>query len=160
MSATPVAATERFFAPSVTRMIFATTISDITAVTRSEINAGSDLSNEIVETDGWSVNAALLDAPDLGHLFNSKVTGRTEADNSSVTMYQSKDTDDIRSVMPRGTTGYMIIMWGGDVAGRLMDVYPVTVASVGKTIPDNKAADQKITFAITSEPAEDVEIPA
>lgn len=160
MSATNVSATERFFAPSITRILFATSVSDTDAVTRTEINAATDLSNEIVEVDGWSVNAALLDAPDLGHLFNSKVTGRTEADNSSITMYQSKDTDDIRSVMPRGTTGFVIIMWGGDVAGRLMDVYPVEVASVGKTIPDNKAADQKITFAITSEPSEDVEIPS
>lgn len=160
MSATNIAAAERFFAPSVSRIIFTASVSDITNVTRSEINAGTDLSNEIVELDGWAVNAALLDAPDLGHRFNSKVTGRTEADNSSITMYQSKTTDDARSLMPRGTTGFILIMWGGDVAGRKMDVYEVEVASVGKTIPDNKASDMKFSFAITSEPAEDVEIPA
>ncbi|WP_433233703.1 hypothetical protein [Actinomadura nitritigenes] len=160
MTATNIAAAERFFAPSITRIIFVASVSDITAVTRTEINSGTDLSNEIVEIDGWAVNANLLDAPDLGHRFTGKVSGRTEADNSSITMYQSKTTDDARRLIPRGTTGNVLILWGGDVAGRYMDVYPVECASVGKTLADNKASDMKFTFAITSEPAEDVEIPA
>lgn len=160
MAAPNITPAQRFFAPGTTRIVFCTSISVITAVTRSEINAGLDLSNEVVEMDGWSVNANLLDAPDIGHKFNAKVSGRTEADNSSLTMYQSKTTDDVRTIMPRGTTGDILIMWGGDVAGRLMDVYPVEVASVGKSLPDNRASDMRILFAITSEPAEDVEIPA
>lgn len=160
MAAPNITATQRYFAPGVTRIVFAASVSTITSVSRSEINAGTDLSNEVVEVDGWSVNANLLDAPDLGHKFNSKVSGRTEADNSSITMYQSKTTSDARTLLPRGTTGFILIMWGGDVSGRRMDVYPVECASVGKAIPDNKASDMRFMFAITSEPAEDIVIPA
>lgn len=160
MPAPNIAAATRYFAIGTTRIVFCPTVSVLTAPSRAEINAGTDLSNEVVDTSGWTISANLLDAPDIGHIFNGKVSGRTSAEDSSLTMYASLTTADIRAAMPRGTTGVMLIMWGGDVTGRKMDVYPVTVASVGKSIPDNKAADMKISFAITSQPAEDVTIPA
>lgn len=159
MPASPIAATTRFFAPNITKVVFCTSVSVKTAPTRAEINAGTDLSNEVASVSGWSVNANLIDAPDLGTLFTSKVAGRTQSPDSSVTMYQSLTTSDARSLLPRGTTGFMLILWGGDVTGRKMDVFPVTVSSVAKNLDDSKASDMVIGFAITSQPAEDVTIP-
>jgi hypothetical protein len=159
MSATNITPTTRFFAPNVTRVVFCTSVAVKTAPTRSEINAGTDLSNEVNATNGWSVGSNLIDAPDLGTLFTSKVAGRTESPDSSLTMYQSLNNVDARSLLPRTTTGFILIMWGGDVTGRKMDVFPVTVSSVAKNLDDNKASDMQINFAITSQPAEDVTIP-
>lgn len=159
MAAPNITPTTRFFAVGVTRVVYCASVSVKTAPTRAEINAGTDLSNEINATNGFSVGSNLIDAPDIGTTFTSKVIGRTESPDSSLTMYQSLTTADIRSVLPRGTTGFILIMWGGDVAGRKMDVYPVTVASVPKNLDDNKASDLQINFAITSQPAEDVSIP-
>lgn len=160
MPATPIAAPTKYFAVGTTILVFATSVSVLTAPSRAEINAGTDLTRAIVEVDGWSVGSNLMDAPNLADKFNAKVGGRTEADASSITFYASLTTSDVRTLMPRDTAGFILVMWAGDVAGRRMDAFPVTVASVGKTIPDNRASDIKVNFAITAQPAEDVVIPA
>lgn len=160
MAATPLAATDRFFAKKVTKIVFATAVANKNSPTRAEIDAGKELSGQVSEVNGFGVTANLIDTPDYGTTFTGKIPGPTEAGDSSLKMYQSRDTNDFRRTAPRGTTGYIIIMWGGDVPTQLMDVFPVTVSAVTKTIPDNAAADMTFAFAITGEPAEDVAIPA
>jgi hypothetical protein len=160
MAATPIASTDRFFAPTVTKIVFCAAVADKSAPTRSEIDAGTELSGEVSEVNGFTVNGAQIDAPDYGTRFTSKTPGRTEAADSSLKFYQSRDTDDIRAILPRDTQGFILLMWGGDVPTQKMDVFPVTVTSAGKSIPDNADADITVMFAITSEPAEDVTIPA
>lgn len=159
MAATPIAATDRFFAPSVTKIVFCATLANKNSPLRTEINAGKELSGECSEVSGFTVTSNLIDAPDLGTRFTAKTPGRIEAADSSLKFYQSRDTNDIRTLLPRDTTGYILLMWGGDVPTQKMDVFPVTVSSVGKTVPDNADADITISFAITSVPAEDVAIP-
>lgn len=160
MPATPIAATTRFFAPEVTKIVYVLTLANKSAPTRAEINGGKELSGQVSAVNGFTVSSGLIDAPDYGSRFTSKTPGRTEVANSSLTFYQSQDTNDIRRVLPRNTTGYILIMWGGDVPTQMMDVFPITVTSVGKSIPDNADADIVVQFAITSIPAEDVTIPA
>lgn len=160
MAATPLAATDRFFAKKVTKIVYVSALANKSAPTRSEINGGKEMSGQVSEVNGFGTTGNLIDAPDYGTTFTSKIPGPTEAPDSSLKLYQSRDTNDIRRLLPRGTTGYIIIMWGGDVPTQLMDVFPVTVSAVTKSIPNNAAADVTIAFAITSEPAEDVVIPA
>lgn len=160
MAATPLAATTRFFAPEVTKIVFCTTVANKSAPTRSEINAGKELSGQVSAVNGFTVSSGLIDAPDYGNRFTSRNPGRTEVADSSLTFYQSQDTNDVRLVLPRNTTGFILMMWGGDVPTQRMDVFPVTVTSAGKSIPDNADADITVQFAITSVPAEDVVIPA
>lgn len=160
MAATPLAATTRFFAPEVTKIVFCSTVANKNAPTRTEINAGKELSGEVSAVNGFTVSSGLIDAPDYGNRFTGRNAGRTEVADSSLTFYQSQDTNDVRLVLPRNTTGFILMMWGGDVATQRMDVFPVQVISAGKSIPDNADADIVIQFAITSVPAEDVVIPA
>lgn len=160
MAATPLAATDRFYAKKVTKIVYASALASKASPTRSEINGGKELSGQVSEVNGFGVQGNLLDTPDYGSTFTGKIPGPTEAGDSSLKFYQSRDTNDIRRLLPRGTTGFIIIMWGGDVPTQLCDVFPVTVSGAPKSIPDNAAADITINFAITSEPAEDVAIPA
>lgn len=160
MGATPIKETRRFFAPEVTQIIFAETLADYTKPARSEIDGGKRLEKECSAVNGFTVSSGLIDAPDYGSRFTSRNGGRTEVADSSLTFYQSQDTDDVRRDLPRGTIGFILILWGGDVPTQLMDIFPVEVTSVGKSIPDNADADIVIQFAITNVPAEDVEIPA
>jgi len=103
----------------------------------------------------------MISTPDLGSRFTKQIGGRTQADASSITFYASKDGADIRSVLQRGLTGYLTFMDGGDVAAQPMDVFPIEVTSVGKVRTTGDNAQQiTVTFAITGEPAEDVDIPA
>lgn len=161
MAAPDISASTRFFNRGTTIVVFCTSISNKSAPTRAEINAGTDLSNEIAEVDGWIVTSNQIETPDLGTTFTSKIPGSTSADDSSLTMYEDIGGADARTLFPRGTNGFIIWMDGGDVAGRKMDVFPVRAASQGKTrtVEDN-AATVQIMFAITAEPAENVTIPA
>lgn len=154
----------RFANYDTTVIHFVPTIASTTlAATRAEINAGTDLTGEISDVSGWSLTGATIDAPDLKSEFVSKVAGRTSAEDSSLTFYASENSTDVRSVLPYKTSGYIVVMPGGDVptTGK-MNVYPVRVTNPG--VPTVSTGDElsKITigFAITREPKLDVAIPA
>jgi len=158
---TAITPSVRFFRPGTTKVYWVTTIVTYTAPTRTEINAGKDLSGEIAEINGFTVASDTVPTPDLGTRFVPKIAGRINADDSSLNFYASSTGfTDARSVLPRDTTGFLIIMDGGDVAttGR-MDVLPCTVTSVPKLRALEDPAQVQVTFAITRVPAEDVTIP-
>lgn len=160
--ATPaLTASTRYFDPEITKIYFVPTIADISAPTRTELNTGTDLSGEVAEISGFTVTSEQIAAPDLGSRFTSQVGGRTTAEDSSLTFYSDQQGVDARTVLSRGTDGYLTFMDGGDVEDNLMDVYPITVVSVGKmrSVGDELARLQ-IQVSITSEPAEDVAVPA
>lgn len=161
MPATPIASTSRYFNRGTTKVIFCSTVSNKSAPTRAEINAGTDLSGEVADVDGWTVESESIETPDLGTVFTSSIPGSTSADDSSLTMYLDVGGVDARTLLPRNTAGFILWMDGGDVAGRKVDVYPVRVMSQGKArTTDDDAATMEIGFSITSEPAENVTIPA
>ncbi|MFF3857522.1 hypothetical protein, partial [Micromonospora sp. NPDC002575] len=68
--------------------------------------------------------------------------------------------DDVRTLLTREATGFIVWMDEGDVPGQTMDVYPVTVTSQAKVRELDAAAQIMAQFAMTSEPAENVTIPA
>jgi hypothetical protein len=151
----------RFFRPGLTKVYWVRNIVLYTAPTRLEINSGTDLSGEIAEINGFSVVSDTIPTPDLGTRFVPKIAGRINADDSSLNFYAtSTGFTDARSVLPRDTTGFLIVMDGGDTAttGR-MDIYPATVTSVPKLRALEDPAQVQITFAITKVPAEDIVIP-
>ncbi len=138
------------------------TISDKTAPSRAELNAGINLVSEVSALEGWTINSEQVATPDLGKLFTGSIPGRTSVDDSSLSMYADLEGVDARALMARGTSGFIVWMDGGDVTGQPMDVYPVRVSSVGKvrSVEGSEAATLTIMYSITSAPAEDVLIPA
>ncbi|MBO4272382.1 hypothetical protein [Microbispora triticiradicis] len=160
MVATPIAQETRFFNPETSKLYWCPSIANKAAPTRAELNAGTDVSRAVADVNGWQVSSEMIDVPDMGTRFVSKIPGRISANDSSVTFYMDRAGIDARTVMPRDATGYMVWLDGGDVAGRKMDVYPVQVSSHGKSRSvGSEPARITIQFAITSEPAENVTIP-
>lgn len=161
MAATPIPAATRYINPETTKVYWVVSIANKNAPTRAELNAGTDLVRDLADNSGWVVTSNQSDAPDMGSKFTGKVSGRTTADDSTLAMYASKNSIDSRSLMPRDSVGFMVWLDGGDVAGQLMDVFPVTVSSVGKprSVGD-EVARINFSYAITSAPAENVVIPA
>jgi hypothetical protein len=161
MSATPIAPASRYFAVGVTKIYFCPAIANLNAPTRPELDAGKDLSGEVADVDGWQVASNLIDTPDLLRTFTGQISGRTTSDASSITFYASEDTDDVRTLLPRDTEGFIVWLDGGDVATQKMDIYPVKVSAAPKlrTLGD-EASRIQVMFAISREPAEDVAIPA
>lgn len=152
-------ATERFFAPEISKVYFALTIADIAAPTRLEINAGTDLTEEIADLSGWSVTTGMIATPGMSR-FTKQIAGRTTAEDSSLTFYADQGGDDVRTILARGDRGFIIFCDGGDAVGNLADVFPVLVRNVGKvrTLAD-QASQLTVGFAITGVPAEDVVLP-
>lgn len=160
--ATPALSTStRYFDPEVTKCYFVPTIATKSAPTRTEMDAGTDLSAEIADLSGWMVAGEAIPTPDLGSKFTSSIDGRVQAEDSSLTFYASDDGVDVRAVLPRGTNGFILWMDGGDVPANKMDVFPVRVLSNGKMRNlSNEAAKIQVQFTITSTPAENVAVPA
>lgn len=151
----------RYIHPGTAVTYWIDTIATLASPTRVEINAGTDLTGEVADAPGWAVSANRVPAPDLKRKFTSRIAGRIDPEDSQFMFYADKETTDIRSLLSRGDQGYILIAHGGDVEGRLCDVYPVEVVAISK--PINVAGDPAqitVDFAITSEPAEDVALPA
>lgn len=159
MPATPIASTSRYIPPGTTRYYWVATISNYLSPTRSELNAGSDLTAEISAVSGFATSSDQQDTPDLGSRFVSKIPGRINADDSSITMYASSTSSDARSLMPRDTAGFIVILPEGDVTGQKMDVFPVKVTGVPKSRDVENPANMTFQFSITKVPAENVTIP-
>jgi hypothetical protein len=162
MAATPIAAVARYWPVGTTKWLWIVNIANYSvAVTRAEINAGFDVSGELNDTSGWTVSSNQIDTPDVNSRFRSKIPGAIEAEDSSWTIYADPSTTDVRQLLPRDTSGYVVRMDGGDVAGRRMSVFPSKVASQNKLMgTDEEAGRIEINFTITRQPAEDLVIPA
>jgi hypothetical protein len=142
--------------------VWASAVAAPASLTRSEINAGTDLSGQLADASGWSVASTQIETPDLATRYTSTIPGVINADDSSLVLYMSKDGVDARALMPRDEEGFIIFLDGGDVAANLCDVFPVTVSSVSKmrSVQGSDADTMTFTFAITSEPSENVAVPA
>lgn len=162
MAATAITPVSRYWPVGTTKWVWVPSIANyLVAVTRLEIDSGTDLSGEIADLDGWTVSSNQIDTPDVNSRFRSKIPGAIEAEDSSLTLYADPSGSDVRTLLPRDATGYILRMDGGDVAGRKMSVFPVKVASQNKLMgTDEEAARIEVAFTITRIPAEDLTIPA
>ena len=160
MPAGAITASTRYFRPGLTHVSYLPACANIASPTRAELNAGTDLSPEISDANGWQVESNFLDVPDLGSTFTAKLAGRTAAADSSLTFYASSNSVDVRALLPRGTSGFIVWLDESDIAGRKCDVFPVTVGSAPKDRSLEDPAKIVINFACTRVPAENVTIPA
>lgn len=161
MAATPIAATTRYFDPATTKCYYVLSIVDKNAPTRVELDGGTDLTPEIADLAGFSLTGGEIDTPDMGSLFTSRIPGRLEAEDSSLTFYADQGGVDVRDLLPLGTDGFIVWLDGGDVAGYKMGVYPIRVRSNAQ---QRSAGDEParilVQFSITRQPAEGVAVPA
>lgn len=156
-----ITASTRYFPRGTSKCYYVPSIAASTLTpTRAELNAGTDLSPQLADWSGFSVTGEQIDTPDLATTFNSKIPGATSAEESSLTMYSSKDGVDSRTLLARSVTGYIVWMPGGDVSGYKASVWPVTVTSNSEVIASDDAGKRNIQFAVTALPQENVTIPA
>ncbi|MGW0599962.1 phage tail tube protein [Streptomyces sp. NPDC002776] len=157
---TPINASVRYYRRGTTKVLWVPAIANKNSPTRAEINAGTALEGETGAMSGWQTTSGTVPTPALGSRFTPVVGGEITAADSSLTFWASKNGTDVRSLLIREAPGFIVWMDEGDVAGQTMDVYPVTVTSQAKVRELDQAAQIMAQFAITSEPAENVTIPA
>lgn len=149
MSATPITASTRYFLPGTTKVYIVPVIADFDAgPTRIELDAGTDISEEIAAINGWAITSAQVPTPDLGKRFVSNVNGRLTAAESGFTCWADKAGEDIRAILSLDMETNVVFLDGGDVAGQLMDAYKVSVSSVSKLREIEAAGRVSATFSI------------
>lgn len=161
MVATPISASTRYVNVGTTVVYWVPAIANKNSPTRIELNAGTNLVNENSAADGWKTTSDQVETPTMATRFTAKIPGRISADDSSLTMYRDLGGTDAIGLMPVDQNGFVVWLDGGDVAGRKMDVFPVRVASHGKTrsTEGKEAATVEISYSITDQPAENLIIP-
>jgi hypothetical protein len=152
---TPLNPTNRYFPPGKRKVYWAAAISNYLAPTRAELNAGTDLTAEIATSgmSGWSLAGSTVDTGDLGSTFTTTVPGRRTAATNSIDFYLDSASNDVRSLLPYNTNGFIIIPWEGDVTGQLMDVFPVRVITQANDTNTEDPGKVTIEFSITKIPA-------
>jgi len=134
------------------------------------MNAGTSLTGELSDWSGWVLAAELLDVQNMGNIFKSTIPGSLSSPSCTMTFYTSKNGVDVRGVLPKGTTGFIEILDGGDILANRAEVWPVTVASLSvirgviggsSTGSTTDAASQiLVQFAITAAPGQYVSVPS
>lgn len=143
------------------KVVFAPSVSSLTAPTQAEINAGTALCTPgtfvaagLKELQNFESAATFIDTPDAAQDFDTKIPGRKQSGNPAGVFYDDDASSTIRTALAEGTSGFIIIMRYGQLAGKRAEVYPVTVGSLNdsQVNADNNASMFTVAFAITAEP--------
>lgn len=160
MPATPLAAYTPYYVKGNLTWIFTPTVANLNAVTRGEINAGTNISKQVTAWSGWSVNSNFVPIPNVNDRFTPKIPGSIESEDSSLTCYLAAAGIDIRQLLPQDQVGVMLRFHAQDIPGRKLDAFPVTVGSASMPFEDDDAVKVVLSFAITALPGTNVTVPA
>lgn len=160
MPPSQIAAYAAFYQPQITKVYIVTTMANYLSPTRAELDAGLDVTRQVRAIDGWSVEAEQIDRPDFSSRFVSKIGGRTQAADSSLTIYAAQNGADARSTITDGYTGFVVFLDGGDTVAYKMDVFPVLCTARPKQRNDSDPFTIMYQFSITQPPAVDVAVPS
>lgn len=129
--------------------------------TRPEITAGTDLSPSIAEINGWEFQNNAIPIPNLADTFTGSIPGEDTVSDSSLTLYDDDNSSTMRTLVAKGTNGFLFWMPYGDVPTKRGETWPVRSAMVSdeKSI-GNDAARFVAGFAVTAAPNTNVTIPA
>jgi len=160
MTATPFTASNRFIDPGSSRVYWVASIAVLASPTRTELDAGIDVSGEMAEIGGFALQSETNSTQAFSSIFATEKPGSLRTTGTpQMVMYADQSGNDIRTLWSRGDTGNIVLLHGGDHPGYLMDVWPVQIAAVSKTFSTSDAAFVVIQFTIPAAPVTDVEVP-
>lgn len=167
MPATTLQATVRYLPPGIRQVYKVPTLADPTNPTRVELDAGTDITDEVVDggITGFSYTPSQVDAGDVGSKLTKQVKGRTALDAPSLNLYLSEDYDgttnkDARDLWADDEAGFVVIFPEGDHDGLTLNVYQVTALATVVDPDTTKVANCTVSFVQTGLPALNVTIPA
>jgi Tfp pilus assembly protein PilX len=139
----------RYFQPGTTAVYWITTLT-LTAPTIAQVTATTSqvLQADIAAVNGFLIQGANIEAPDLGKRFNTKVPGRITASDSSITFYASRRLPTCARSSRWASPGYIAFFANGAVTGSAADYYKVTVNSVGRSRDIEAVPTLEVMFSI------------
>jgi len=129
MVATPLATLNPYIPLDVRKFYWVVTIANIASPTRGELDAGTDLSPQVVDNTGWTVTSGTVTSQSLvGAAL--KLPGAKELADSSIMCRNSRTSTDARTILTIATpptTGYIVVFPEGDTTGYKMNVFNVAI---------------------------------
>lgn len=149
----------RFMRKGTTKFYFAPTIASTALIpTAVEVNAGTHITPQTNEVNGFAFTNDVIETRDMDTTFVGNIPGEDTAEASNMVFYEDKTTNPIKVALAKATTGFVCAFFAG-IAGALpaaadkCDVWPVTIAAnVRQYTAANEAAMWRAQFAMTAEP--------
>lgn len=148
----------RFMRKGQTKVFFLDTLAIVNAATPTEIGAGTELTEQLAEMNGFTFSNSPIQTPDMDTTFTSQIGGEDTAADSSMGFYELDDSATLQDDLAKNTDGYVIIFPIGFAGGSVADddtyeAWPVTITSNARTYTvNNEAAMYSVSFSITDPP--------
>ena len=137
------------------------TICNYLVPTRAELNAGTDLSAQVETVNGWSLQGAMVDVPDMGSRFTTQIPGRLTSPTNDITCLPVAEQHRRPWPAARVTRTATWCACGTVTSpGKKMDVFPARVITQAVDTTVDDPGKVTISFAITRLPAINLTIPA
>lgn len=152
------------FADGQVRVAFVAAISNIAAPTTTELNAGTLLQSTLTADGlvGFEATTAEVDTTSLASTFSTKNIGRDEYSGTLLRLKkQTVGSDPVRTLLARGTTGYVVVRRGiaettAWTAAQQVEVYPVICGRRKELSPEaNSVLRYEVPTPVTSAPNPD-----
>lgn len=130
--------------------------------TRTELDAGHDITRHIPKNGvaGFTKSANTVQADNLSTGGSSSLDDGYTLDASSIQCYMDlTGTNDVRSILEEGDSTHVVFFDDKDVAGNLLDVWPVLCQTISKSKVAGQAMMLTCSFQ-TNEPSENILVPA
>jgi hypothetical protein len=150
----------RFMRKGITKVYFVPTIATPAAPTAVEITAGTSLTGQIAEINGFTFTNSPIDVPDMSSAFVKKIPGEDSVEDSNMSFYEDKTSNPIRTALSKGTSGYIVIFPAGTAgatpaAADKAEVWGCIIASSSrKYTAGNEAAQYQVVFTLTDPPVD------
>jgi hypothetical protein len=124
----------------------------------AEATAGTDLSPQLNEINGFTFKNSPIDTPDMSSALVTKVSGEDTLEDSSLVFYEDDTTNPIQTLLAKGTNGYVGFYYKGTAganpaSGDKIEYYPVQVGSNSRRYTaGNEAAMYEVAFTVTNVP--------
>lgn len=129
--------------------------------TGGEITAGTDLTAAYAGIEGFEYSNTPIPTPTADTTFDTTIPGVDAAANSSLTFYDDQAGSAIRSLLAKGTSGFVLWAPYGLGTGKRGEKWAVrsTGPNDSKNLLEAQAARFSVGFAITAAPNLNVTLP-
>ena len=112
---------------------------------------GQEITSQLAELTGFSFDNTPIDTPDMSTALVTKIPGEDSIADCSLTFYEDKTTNPIKTKLVKGTLGWVVICATGYQAGAaggiptsgdVVDVWPVQVSSNSRQYAAGAAASK------------------
>lgn len=149
-----------YFRRGTSRVYLVPTIT-VTAPTVAQVTAGTEITDDIADVEGFRFSNSRIDIPKLSSTFTATIAGEDTADDSSLTFYDDDTTNPLRATLAKGTQTHVVFFPAGTAGanpaiGDDVDVWPVESASTPREwTMGNDPARWMAEFGITAPPSLD-----